>query len=452
MTHYEKYVFVLCLIVFVALTALFGTLLTYVIKLWFKLIRCGLEDKAIYAEYIKKRRKSKIVDLIANIFSTIICVGLCAVFAFSMYLSVTKNEFSQSIPTLKVVQSGSMSYRHPANKYLFEKGIDDQIGTFDLIVVHSLPEEEEIKLYDIVVYEKDGNLIVHRIISIDKPDKSHSQTYYMLQGDAVDTPDKYPVLYSQMRGIYKGQHFPFVGSFISFMQSPAGWLCILLIAFSVIATPIVEKKINDEKHKRLVAMGVFNEVQLLPPREEPVALLPPASDKDCSRCPLPKKSIVAIFNIKKGELDVLNCVYAIETIKVNVDKKISPKAPFAPLKYGRSQMAKITFKGKLVNIETGSDSIIDTSPKRINIAFRKGVIPIARLIINTRSLDLYLNMDYVKSFDKDSLIADIRANGQKGAVNILLNMCYPCKKHSVEKMILTIDNNGNLILKEDTTK
>ena len=35
-----------------------------------------------------------------------------------------------------------------------------------------------------------------------------------------------------------------LGSFFMFMQSPAGWLCILLILFAMVATPIAEKKIK----------------------------------------------------------------------------------------------------------------------------------------------------------------------------------------------------------------
>ena len=59
-----------------------------------------------------------------------------------------------------------------------------------------------------------------------------------------------------MRGIYRGERIPFVGSFILFMQSPAGWLCILLVVFALITTPILEKKIRKEENKRLVYLGL----------------------------------------------------------------------------------------------------------------------------------------------------------------------------------------------------
>jgi hypothetical protein len=43
------------------------------------------------------------------------------------------------------------------------------------------------------------------------------------------------------------------------MQSPAGWLCVLLVLFVMIATPIIEKKILAEQKKRLSALGIEEE-------------------------------------------------------------------------------------------------------------------------------------------------------------------------------------------------
>ena len=54
-----------------------------------------------------------------------------------------------------------------------------------------------------------------------------------------------------MRSIYQGQRVPYVGSFVYFMQSPAGILCYLLILFAVISVPIVEKKLKKETLLRI---------------------------------------------------------------------------------------------------------------------------------------------------------------------------------------------------------
>ena len=99
-------------------------------------------------------------------------------------------------------------------------------------------------------------MIIHRIVGIEEPNANHpGKRHFLLQGDAVDRPDKFPVLYSQMQGIYEGNRIPFVGSFILFLQSPAGWLCVLLVIFSMIVTPIVEKKLKEAKEKRISAFS-----------------------------------------------------------------------------------------------------------------------------------------------------------------------------------------------------
>ena len=81
-----------------------------------------------------------------------------------------------------------------------------------------------------------------------------------MQGDAVSSPDRFPVLYSQMRGIYKGEKIPFVGSFVLFMQSPAGWLCMLLVLIALISTPILEKKLQNSKKARYMLLSQKDEI------------------------------------------------------------------------------------------------------------------------------------------------------------------------------------------------
>ena len=136
---------------------------------------------------------------------------------------------------------------------------------FDLIVTHAPPAEFDLKLYDIVIYEYDGVHIIHRIVGIEEPNEVHPNSrIFTLQGDAVGFPDREPVEYSQIKAIYYGERVQFIGSFVFFMKSPAGWLCVLLILFAIIATPIVENKIQKESIMRLRQIGIIedkNEVE-----------------------------------------------------------------------------------------------------------------------------------------------------------------------------------------------
>ncbi len=225
--------------------------LTEICKLTIKAIRHGIEDEAIIKEFSylgEHKRKGKRFDLFLSLF---LCAIFCVAFIFS--LSANSNGASKydNFPTMRVVRSASMSKKHEKNIYLKQNGLNDQIKTFDLVFTYKVPKEEDIKLYDIVVYKADGKLIIHRIVGIEEPNQSHpNERWFLCQGDANSASDRFPVKYGQLMGIYRGERVPFVGSFILFMQSPAGWLCLLLVVAMVVVAPIIEKRLKKERYER----------------------------------------------------------------------------------------------------------------------------------------------------------------------------------------------------------
>lgn len=258
MTDYEIYVFILCLIVFVILTALSVVCLWIITKLTLRLIRGGLEDENILKDYEKAqkhKKRTKYLKLADMLFSGAICLIFVFMLFGALIIRGTENTCCGKLPTYRVVLTGSMSYKNDKNLYLWENKLNDQIQTFDLIRTEALPGEMELELYDIVVYEVDGMMLVHRIVGIEEPNEKHPDCrYFLIQGDAVESPDRFPVLYGQMRGIYRGERIPFVGSFIMFMQSPAGWLCVLLIIVATIASPILDRTLQKARDKRLALL------------------------------------------------------------------------------------------------------------------------------------------------------------------------------------------------------
>ncbi|MBO7187854.1 MAG: hypothetical protein J6V68_05655 [Clostridia bacterium] len=260
MTRYEIYVFILCLIVFLLLTGLAIFSIALIVKLTLKLIRSGAEDDKLKkeAEKEKLKKSSRFSKVIDYGISLILCLFFAGLFSVSTYINCTQNTYFEDVPTYRVVESGSMAKKHAKNKYLFDNNLNNQFDTFSLIATYKIPDEFELKLYDIVVYEVDDILLVHRIVGIEEPNEKHPDCrYFLLQGDAVEAPDRFPVLYSQMRGIYKGENIPFVGSFVLFLQSPAGWLCMLLVVFAIIATPIIENIIKKAKRARLALLAAL---------------------------------------------------------------------------------------------------------------------------------------------------------------------------------------------------
>lgn len=248
MTH-ETYMLIVCAIVYVMMASVSIAVIVALTKMSLKLIRHGAEDEQIIKEKQKKNKKN------GNLFDMLISVFFCVVFAcaflFSAYVSVSGNVYFDNIPTIKVVNSSSMSKKHEKNEYLFKNNLNDQFDTFDVVLTYKIPDEFELKLYDIVVYEMEDILVIHRIVEIEEPNAEHpNERWFRTQGDNVETADRFPVHYSQMRAIYRGEKIPFVGSFISFMQSPAGWLCMILMLAATVATPIIDKKLEKAREAR----------------------------------------------------------------------------------------------------------------------------------------------------------------------------------------------------------
>ena len=259
MTGFEIYVFVLCLIVFVLLTAMFSYFIGHMAKTEIQFIRFGHRDEVIKKEKENELNKNKNLSQVLlwsnRIFSLLLCLALIAVFIFAIYVNVTEDRAANGIPSIKIVKSESMAKKNSKNDYLFANNLNNQFQMFDVVICKHIPAEQELELYDIVVYKQEDIYIIHRIVGIEEPNEKHpGERHFLLQGDANERADQFPVLYSQMQGIYEGERIPFVGSFLLFLQSPAGWLCILLVVFGMIVAPIVEKIIENEKKKRLAIL------------------------------------------------------------------------------------------------------------------------------------------------------------------------------------------------------
>ncbi|MBQ9715945.1 MAG: hypothetical protein IJV77_06020, partial [Clostridia bacterium] len=258
MSGFQVYQLILCIIVFVVLTALFTFFITWVIRLYLKLLKTGAEDEKITIEYHKQQAKKPSVlgRILDKVVLVLCCVVIFVSFGFSVAVSANDGKVCSGLPALNVVESNSMSYINKDNKYSYGKNYTDQMHMFDLILTYERPAEKDLKVGDVVVYKQDDMMIVHRIVAIEEPNDKHSERYFLLQGDANKNADMFPVRYDQMKSIYKGDRIAFVGSFIKFMQSPAGWLCILLVVVALIATPIAEKTILQAKLARLKLIGV----------------------------------------------------------------------------------------------------------------------------------------------------------------------------------------------------
>lgn len=249
MTPYEIYLLVVSIIVIVGLASFFSILIWYIYTLTMRLIYVGYWDQELVEEYdFEKRPKPQ--GTVGKIIATAVCGVLSVVVIFSVFLGMSENSITASVPMLKVIKSESMAEKHENNTYLVDNSLNNQMQMFDIIVAHAAPKEEDIQLYDVILYELDGDLIIHRVVYIEEPNDNHAKKFFYTRGDAVKDSDILPVTYEQIRGVYRGDRIPFVGSFVLFMQSPAGFICLLLAIFCMIIMPIVDNKLAEARSHR----------------------------------------------------------------------------------------------------------------------------------------------------------------------------------------------------------
>ncbi len=242
-------------------------MICYIGKQSAALIVNGLEDDKLKERLTKKlNRKApktgKFFEKAEQIFSIVLCVLLCVLFVSTIVSSVRGDNKVKSLPAIKVIASTSMSEKYENNTYLFQNDLNDQLQMFDVVLLHELPPEEELELYNIVVYEHiSGALLIHRIIGIEEPNAEHPDEYhFLLQGDAVHYPDFFPVRYSQMKSIYRGERVSGIGSFVYFVQFPAGVICLILLAVSLVMMPIANNYLLKKEYARVLLMVENNEL------------------------------------------------------------------------------------------------------------------------------------------------------------------------------------------------
>lgn len=248
---------VICLLLSITFIAFLKT----IHKQKIKTITAGLDDEELKEEYIKEHSKSaRVIKKINLVLSVVLSIVFLSSFSLSLYSRIFDNDFPIcGMAHARVVNSGSMSYKHEKNTYLEKNNLDNQFDTYDIILTYELPDQFELKLFDIVVYEVNDMLVVHRIIGIEEPNEKHpEERYFRLKGDANEFEDKFPVKYEQMRAIYKGEKIPYVGVFIMFFQSILGYVALIIVAMYVVLIPIAESKLDRVGVERLIKIGFID--------------------------------------------------------------------------------------------------------------------------------------------------------------------------------------------------
>lgn len=174
-----------------------------------------------------KKIKFKWTDLTRRV----VLVLLGIILGVNVYLTNAQRLVGNQLPMpfgygAAMVLSGSM-------EPTFYKG--------DLIIVK---EQSELAVDDIVVFEDNGSLVVHRIVALDDETVT-------TKGDANNVEDD-PI----SRTLVKGRvlfWIPYAGEVVSFLKTPLGTAGIIALAIALVEIPRRrEKQADDEEQQKLI--------------------------------------------------------------------------------------------------------------------------------------------------------------------------------------------------------
>lgn len=193
-----------------------------------------LIDNAISEAKRKKDKGSKAFRISTRILGYAFFLVIIAFFGVSLYARFSGSLIPFGDSTLVVIASGSMSERNERNTYLDEYNLNNQFNTYDIIGISKYDNESQVKLYDVVAYRSEsGTTIVHRIIS---EAVEEGERVFVTRGDSnpASDPGTYYegyLHYDDILGYYNETRIQSLGIFVIFLQSNAGIITIVAIAY-----------------------------------------------------------------------------------------------------------------------------------------------------------------------------------------------------------------------------
>lgn len=122
--------------------------------------------------------------------------------------------------------------------------MEPELKKDDVIIIKKC-KEEDLKVGDIVTFKKEGEVITHRIVEIDKVGNTEIQ--YITKGDNNNIEDDEYITYKDIEGI-KVLRIPYLGKIVNSLKSGIIVILIVLI-FLVLYLNKIEMKEKSEMRR-----------------------------------------------------------------------------------------------------------------------------------------------------------------------------------------------------------
>lgn len=209
-----------------------------------------LIDSVLYEKQDKVVKRRKVTNIIRSVVFYLLMIIIVPLLVLSVVNKIQGKTTMINGQSIMVVSTGSMSYKHPVNDYLVNKGLDNQFKEFSIIVLNDVEDEDDIHLYDVIAFKNNqGKNIIHRVKSIYVDD--YGVVRFETRGDASESSDTYHPCFDDIIGIYANKKVDTIGIFVIFLQSAPGIITIISLAYCLLMVDKVSNKIAKEQDARL---------------------------------------------------------------------------------------------------------------------------------------------------------------------------------------------------------
>lgn len=199
--------------------------------------------------YILQKKRKKAMDIGLNVLYAVVAMVTIALLVISL-TAVSYNaqgkQFYLGNKAYFVVQTSSMSYKEEKNPY-FDYLPDNQIEQFSLI---SVEKDREIELYDVIAYNYNDTVYVHRVVRIYEKE---GVIYYTAMGDTNNVSFSYEKALTEqdILGVYTGYKNLALGHALAFLRSGVGLFAVALATAFLVFYDMARIKIERSYNERV---------------------------------------------------------------------------------------------------------------------------------------------------------------------------------------------------------